>query len=193
MAVLRERRWTTKVEMVMENEDTIPDDLLLRFENACYTGDHVLVERLCRLTPAIASKAFDWKGKAVKQGSGAIKCTGLHLAVSQCHSHCCRVLLDAGADIEATDSNGRTPLMCVGNQIILELLLSRGANARATGFSGWTTLHYCARYGWNVEAVRSLVVAGANVNAETDKGNTPLMLAVAEYRADRQARYGSRA
>jgi ankyrin repeat protein len=42
---------------------------------------------------------------------------------------------------------------------------------------GWTALHYAARYGC-FEAVDFLLRKGANVNARTDQGTTPLSLAI---------------
>ena len=45
-------------------------------------------------------------------------------------------------------------------------------NAKNDG--GWTPLHFSASEG-NLEVSRALIEAGADVNAKTDKGRTPLL------------------
>ena len=56
--------------------------------------------------------------------------TFLHRACVQGHYQLTELLLDKGADIEAKDKEGNTPLMYVSyesNFLIVELLLDRGA------------------------------------------------------------------
>ena len=63
---------------------------------------------------------------------------------------------------------------------MVEKLLKAGANPNAAQWTGETALMTCARTG-NVEAVKSLLAHGADVNAkETRRGQTALMWAVAE-------------
>lgn len=78
-----------------------------------------------------------------------------------------------------------TPLMLaakLGYQAILRTLLAAGADIKAKdkllgGGGGETALHYGA-VGGNPEVMQALVEAGANVNAESSSGYTPLLLAI---------------
>jgi ankyrin repeat protein len=90
------------------------------------------------------------------------------------------VLLAAGADLEAVDSNlGASPLSwaaCRGRFRAAKFLLSKGAQInRRTGPDGDTPLH-CAVMGKgpSPEMIRYLVANGADVNATNNKGLTPL-------------------
>ena len=114
-----------------------------------------------------------------------------------------RLLLDAGADIETPDTFiGLTPLMnAAGNRNVDvgKLLIAKGANVNAvskteglpkiqTGtveFGGWTPLLMAAAFG-PPEAVKTLLDAGAKIDAQDYRGFTPLMLAVGTDRYDRR-------
>ena len=53
-------------------------------------------------------------------------------------------------------------------------LIETGADVNAREEQGWTPLHFAARSINGTEIVRALLDAGAEVDAENDKGNTPL-------------------
>ncbi len=79
------------------------DDLLM---HAVRAGQVTTVRFLALLGADVNLKHTDHKGRSYG-------C--LHLAASQLGPHgprMCEALLDHGADIEATDSDGRTPLTC---------------------------------------------------------------------------------
>jgi ankyrin repeat protein len=93
--------------------------------------------------------------------------------------------LGAGANINAADSDGRTPLMHAvlasdSDQRTIQFLVSRGAdvNLHDKG-QRWTALHFAAR-DQKLSIVEALVTAGAQVDAEDSFGNTPLWRAVME-------------
>ena len=103
-------------------------------------------------------------------------------------------LLDRGADIDARDDQGGTPLhwaarSCfeVGDRIcrgIVAALLDRGADADARDVAGRTPLHLAAaRYDAGV--VVELLRRGADVDARDDERRTPLHVASGDRVAGR--------
>ena len=96
--------------------------------------------------------------------------TPLHVAVRRCNEGWVEFFATNGADLEARDRNGHTPMDLAvdeGNQRIVEILFAAGSPA---------TIH-AASYLGDVQEIRRLVQAGADVNARTAKRYTPLQLA----------------
>ena len=70
--------------------------------------------------------------------------TMLHLAAASGNAHHCRVLCDAGADVNAVNSTGRSPLhlaVLSGDLESLRLLLDRGVAPNLQDANGHTALH----------------------------------------------------
>ena len=97
-----------------------------------------------------------------------------------------RLLLDNGADIEARDEEGDTPLMRAashGQTEVFKLLLERGAKTRIRDKQGMTPLIAaacaCAVATMNstYDIMKILLDRGANVNVRTRDGTTALMMA----------------
>lgn len=90
--------------------------------------------------------------------------------------------LEAGADINATDESGNTPLHEVSDEHKIEpvrFLLGKGAEVNAKNFCGATPLLLAAKES-DVESVRILLAAGASLNVtETREGGTALHHAIA--------------
>ena len=84
----------------------------------------------------------------------------------------------AGADIDAKDAGGRTPLYWTAltseNPELLTLLIEAGADVNAKNNNGYTPLHRAAMSNRNPEVFTLLIKAGADVNAKTKTGVTPL-------------------
>ena len=91
------------------------------------------------------------------------------------------MLVQAGADVNAVDDDGATPLHLAlvrtwGDSANAIALLARGADANARNREGETPLHL-ATIRSDTTVVAALVQAGANVNARNERGETPLHLA----------------
>jgi hypothetical protein len=90
-----------------------------------------------------------------------------------------RHLLATGADVNAQNKWGLTPLMAAahgGHIEIGRLLMEKGADVNARQNGGWTAL-MCAAVRGQVDAVRLLLGRGAEANARTDSRMTALTLA----------------
>ena len=95
--------------------------------------------------------------------------------------------LDAGADVNAQDGKGETPLykavLWNSTPSVVELLLYRGADVDlAERHFGWRPLHMAARKG-NPVVVALLLGWGADLHAKVGHGVTPLHLA-SEFPSD---------
>ncbi len=98
----------------------------------------------------------------------------LQRAVSKGYATVAGRLIDAGADVLATDRFGMTLLMAAARSdrlALLQVLLAEGLDVNARQHDGMTALMYARK----PEVVRFLVDAGAEINAQTDTGETALM------------------
>jgi ankyrin repeat protein len=81
-------------------------------------------------------------------------------------------LLENGADIDAQDLFGRTPLhKAVRDAEMVAFLIAQGADVNVTDVFGRTPLHQAVSY---PESVVLLIDFGASINAEDFMGHTPL-------------------
>ncbi|MFP4377925.1 MAG: ankyrin repeat domain-containing protein [Spirochaetales bacterium] len=81
-------------------------------------------------------------------------------------------VLENGADIDAQDLFGRTPLhRAVADPAMVAFLIAEGANVNIRDVFGRTPLHEALPY---VESVVLLIDFGADIDAEDFMGHTPL-------------------
>ncbi len=109
--------------------------------------------------------------------------TGLHWAALNGNAEIARLLIGAGADLEAVTRIGaHTALHVAGKEAngeIVAILAEAGADVAAVTETGATPLHFAAAAG-DVRAVSALIEHGAPVDArEPEWGQTPLMFAAA--------------
>ncbi|MGE4490749.1 MAG: ankyrin repeat domain-containing protein [Kiritimatiellales bacterium] len=89
------------------------------------------------------------------------------------------LLLNHGADVNATDEHGETPMSeaaRAGRAGFVRQLMERGANIHTKDFLGRTPLHWAAWFGYP-EVVRLLLDRGADTEACDEDGASPVDLA----------------
>lgn len=95
--------------------------------------------------------------------------------------------LATGSSIDERDGTGETPLLAAalaGQDEIVDLLLTLGADARLANDRGMSPLH-AAAFAGDLEAVKRLQAAGADIGAADNKfGVTPLIVAAEENHGD---------
>jgi len=105
--------------------------------------------------------------------------SALDQAVQNGNHEIVQLLISHGANVNAVDEAGRTPLMRVGEDATCDLvwnLISAGARVNHKDETGDTALMNAA-YRNNSEILKTLLEAGADVNMADEDGTTPLMVA----------------
>ena len=95
-----------------------------------------------------------------------------------CFQLSCSLSFCLGADIDAPDAYGYTPLMnaaMLGRLDVVKALIESGADIQTKGQFGYTALHAAAQ-GGHLDVVQALVKYGASVNCKNDDGDIPLIL-----------------
>ena len=111
--------------------------------------------------------------------------TPLHYASINCREDVFEFLVDYGADIDARDAVGATPLHFAvrwGSEAIVRYILRRkGSEAISVLDSGdrlgRTPLHYAASQKTGLSYISNLLKAGANMDMRDHSGMSPLHLA----------------
>ena len=113
--------------------------------------------------------------------------TALQLAAFAGSEDASRLLIDAGASLDAVDAVGTTALFTAaykGHARVCSLLLARGADVKIHSRIGYTALHAAAQ-GGNVSAIEAFVRDGAVLDdAANDGQGTLLALAVQTQHLD---------
>lgn len=108
--------------------------------------------------------------------------TPLHEAVRYGRVEIAKILLDAGAKVDAIDAVGKSPfLLIVPEEKQLEMynvLLAASADVTQKDMYGDTVLHVCTMAAVKTDVLSVLINHGAPVNERNKKGVTPLSLAI---------------
>ena len=110
---------------------------------------------------------------------GTEQSTALHLASENGYLECCRLLVKAGADINARNGLDDTPLILAcynGFTSLVKYLLAHQAVVRRRGYLDRTALH-CATENGHLQICKILVSAKADYEEDDSFGNTPLISA----------------
>ena len=114
-------------------------------------------------------------GKLTAQGENALLPLGAHPPAIL------RVLLEAGADVNSADCEGLTLLFWAteyNNYPLVEFLLDHPTmRVDSATLDSWEVIHKAARWR-NVHILRCLLKHGANINALSRCGRTPLDLSM---------------
>jgi len=98
-----------------------------------------------------------------------------------------RILIGAGARVDARSAMGRTALLIAarrpGSRPVVRDLIGSGANPNAKDVRGVTPLMEAARTG-DIDAIGELIKAGARINEQRTNGRTALMAAVRSRRQE---------
>ncbi|CAM9091022.1 unnamed protein product, partial [Hapterophycus canaliculatus] len=123
-------------------------------------------------------KLLIYHGADVNATSPETGGTALHVATRSCKTGAMDVLLDAGANSDARDHHGITPLKIASWHLHLEAalcLLKRGADVNVRRSSGYTPLHFAASHAGmpgTADMVDLLLRWGADETIATRSGRT---------------------
>lgn len=107
---------------------------------------------------------------------GKSRFSPLHLAIKMHKVNIAKAMIDAGADLEATDEYGTKPLhlSATENQNdIAKYILAKGGKIDTRDNKNRTALHWASFFGY-MDVVKTLVKNGADINAKSVEGYTPL-------------------
>ena len=158
-----EAELTETVAEAAQPEPTTPKAPDISIHDAAGEGDIEAVKQYLSAGADVNEKAVNWNGF-----------TPLHLAAGmKGHKEIVELLLAKGADVNAKNESGSTPLFGAFNGEIVELLIAKGSNVNARTGVGQTPLLSAVIFGQK-EIVKILIAKGADLHARDDAGVTPL-------------------
>ena len=117
-------------------------------------------------------------GADIEAKGGGIECTPLYQASEKGKLEVVQLLVARGAVVDARAEDGWTSLMKAsekGHAPVVRALLAAGADVRARNNHNRTALHWASYHG-RTEALRELLKShDAELNAQDDDGDSPLM------------------
>ncbi|WP_257263556.1 ankyrin repeat domain-containing protein [Endozoicomonas sp. ONNA2] len=161
-----------------ENSDIAGLKLLLDYGadvNARDTNNNSALHMVAEGCNPGASQSVESPGPETLNDNGKT-ITAIKAAVGKNPMICLQILLDKGAEIDAVNNNGWTPLHLATRQQGLEFmqrLLDQKADINAAAAMGITPLHIAAKYCWS-RGIEFLLHNGAEVDATGQTGLTAL-------------------
>jgi ankyrin repeat protein len=156
---------------------------LLNISAAAAISDAQLYQTVRTGSPAAFRQLLD-SGVAINHQDSAGNSLLMH-AVLYGNADTVKLLLERGADANATNNAGATPLLrAAGNHDKIKLLIKHGANVNARSALGNTPLLVAARARGSAKSVELLLKHGAEINATNNFGATALMAAAASGELD---------
>jgi len=174
------------------------DAALRKLMKEIVTGDAAAIERLLRMTPALANARLE-EG-ATRQAAKENRLAGighyvykgdtaLHVAAAAYRADIARRLIALGGDVRARNRRGAEPLHYaadgmpgsplwdpIAQAATVACLIGAGADPNVMDKSGVTPLHRAVRTRCT-GAVRALLEGGADARRRNKNGSTPMLLA----------------
>ncbi len=149
-----------------------------------YSGGSRLLEADTPLHAVLQSATRDRFLSAIERDRSSTRLVGsrgqtlLHDAAMAGEAEPAAALIRFGADPDAKEPEGHTPLYYASTGAVARVLLAAGASVDVTsGPTRGTPLHQAARRGY-AQVAAALLDHGANIEARDGKGQTPLRRAV---------------
>ena len=111
--------------------------------------------------------------------------TPLHGVVGEHYFDMARLLIANGANVNAKNDSGTTPLHLAAYPEMVEILVAKGADLESRDSSGSTPLHAATEHPELIEVMEKLLELGADVNARNNFGQTALDIAVSREEGDK--------
>ncbi|MCK6501411.1 MAG: ankyrin repeat domain-containing protein, partial [Nitrospira sp.] len=178
--------WATAALRILVSPARPPLTALLILASSAPFIDAAPVPDLKTLGPTIRNGDVATLRRALAQHPGALHArddrgnTALHLAAHLGNLDAVSLLVRSGADVNATNREGVTPLLrAAADSAKVALLLQHGADPNLASALGHTPLMLAARSPFSGESARLLLDKGADPNARSRYGATALMAAAA--------------